>query len=500
MARAKVKVQKSMTKEEFETLAKVARSPFELALHTWIVHPMKGKVKFDLYPFQKSTLWEWMNNRFNIVKKFRQGGLTELLCLFALWVAMYTPYQNIIILSIKDRVAKRFLQRIKFMYKNYPEYLRTPIVNGRGDDIGTASEIEFSNGSRITSVPTTEDVGRSEPASLVIIDEAAIVKWASKIWAALFPTLSTGGRGILNSTPFGVGNFFHKMWVDAVAGGNLFNAINLDWRMHPERDDDWYRIQAEILGPRRLAQEVDGDFLASGNTVFDLADIKDIEEYIDECYESWDVKVSMNGALEIYRAPYKGELCYLGSDISSGRATDFSTFSVMNAKGEELASFMGKIRTKQLSKLLMKTGKDFNDALIAPEITGLGEAVVSDIEEEGYPYLYHMTAMVKEKGDKKRKEKKIPGFSTNVKTRPIIIANLEEDVRNQTVEIKDRRFTNEAYTFIYDIHNKPIAMGKGTTEGDELDDTAYNDDAIMGKAITNYIRKGNYTKFRVNPK
>ena len=477
-----------ITPEQLRILAKVARSPFHLADYTYVVHPIKGKVNFKLYDFQKAVLWHFLNSRFNIVKKFRQAGLTELLCLFSLWLAMYTPYQNIIIISIKDRVAKRFLQRIKFMYKNYPVWLRTPIVNGRGKDIGTASELEFSNGSRISSLPTTEDVGRSEPASLVIIDEAAIVKWAGKIWAALFPTLSTGGRGILNSTPLGVGNFYHKMWVDACAGGNPFNPVNLLWRMHPERDDDWYKMQAQILGPRRLAQEVDGDFLASGNTVFDLADIRDIEDYIDELYASEMVEERMNGQHLIYRKPKRGETIVIGADVSTSRASDYSTFTAMNTKGEEIESFKGKMRPTDFARFLMSRGKVLNSALLAPEINGVGEGVVGTIQDEGYPYLHHMTALSKEKGEKKKSKKKIPGWMTTPKTRPIIVAELEEDVRRGNVIIKDREFTREAYTFIYDEMNKPVAMNKGNIE-DDLDDSTYSDDAILGKCIANHVRK-----------
>jgi phage FluMu gp28-like protein len=140
---------------------------------------------------------------------------------------MYHPFKTIVIISIKDRVAKRVLRKIKFMYKNLPPYLRTKVVNGKGDDIGTASELEFANGSIISSIPTTEEAGRSEAVSLLVIDEAAIVRWAERIWASAFPTLSTGGRAIINSTAYGVGNFFHKLFTDAVAKGNVFQAIRL---------------------------------------------------------------------------------------------------------------------------------------------------------------------------------------------------------------------------------------------------------------------------------
>lgn len=128
--------------------------------------------------------------------------------------------QKINIISIKDTTAKKVLKKIKFMYKNLPWYLQTPIINGRAGEYGSASMIEFDNGSFIESIPTSSEAGRSESLSLLVIDEAAVVRWAAQIWAAAFPTLSTGGAAIVNSTPYGVGNFYHSTWVDAIAGGN----------------------------------------------------------------------------------------------------------------------------------------------------------------------------------------------------------------------------------------------------------------------------------------
>ncbi len=105
---------------------------------------------------------------------------------------------------------------------------------------------------------------------------AAIVRWASAIWAAAFPTLSTGGfsSAIINSTPYGMGNFYHSTWVDAaIAGGKSFqcyshyigrctqNGINLGmtrWLLH------W--VQKELHKKSRMDGRL---LLSSGNTVFE---------------------------------------------------------------------------------------------------------------------------------------------------------------------------------------------------------------------------------------
>ena len=71
------------------------------------------------------------------------------------------------------------------------------------------------------------------------------------------------------------------------------------------------------------------------------------------------------------------------------------------------------------------------------------------------------------------------------------IDELEEDIRNDDVWIRDPFFIQEAYTFIYDATNRPVALGKNKrSKGGEEEENGYTDDSIMAKAITNFIRKG----------
>ena len=487
-----------LTKEQFEILERVKRDPIFFSQFISVIHPIKGKVKFNLYPYQKAVLIEFLRERFNIIKKFRQGGLTELICLYCLWLASYHINKNILILSIKDRVAKKVLRRIKYMYKNLPDFLKTPVVNGKGEDIGTAADMEFATGSVITSIPTTEDAGRSEPASLVIIDEAAIIRIAGKIWAAIFPTLSTGGSGIVNSTPYGVGNFYHETWVDACSGNSPFNPIDLKYHMHPDYTKRWYEEMKSVLGPRRTAQEIDGDFLTSGNTVFDLIDIREIEENLD-LYPPLDFtenklfnKVKRyGGALRIYKYPEKNAKYFLGADISTGRSKDYTTISIMDKAGEESVSFRGKIPINVAAKLMAQLGKIYNRALVAPESNDIGLGVATKLQSMNYPNLYYSTKLLKEKGDAKVKIEKIPGWYTSRKNRPLMISELEEDIRLCNLVIKDPFFCHEAYTFIYDEANRPVAMGKKSSRESSSEDQSesYTDDTIFAKAIANFIRK-----------
>lgn len=493
---AKSLIKKSLTAEEFRIISGIVKDPYIFAAYMMIVHPLKGAINFNLYSYQKKVLYYFIRYRFNIILKFRQAGLTELIAMYALWLTMFHPYKNVQIISIKDKVAKKVLSRIKFSYKHLPEFLKMPIVNGRPGDLGTVTEIQFANGSSITSVPTTEDAGRSEAVSLLVIDEAAIVRYANQIWAAAFPTLSTGGSAIINSTPFGVGNWYHQAWVNSMTHQGTFHPIRLKWQMHPDRDIKWYNEMAAALGPRRTAQEVDGSFLSSGYSVFDLADIKQIEDLLSD-FEVLETRY--NGALRIINRPKPNVKYFIGSDISTGRAKDYSAFSIMTRSGEEVAYFKGRVPIEKLIEILNEYGRLYNNAVLAPEANDVGIAVVIGLQNLNYPNLYHSEQLVKEKNQSRAVKKKVPGWLTTTANRSLIIDELEQDIRNEFITIKDPFFAEEAYTFIYDSKNKPVAMGKGNSKDGDESDITYTDDSIMAKAITNFIRKGSMNSMIVLP-
>lgn len=823
MARKIDTTSKFLSSEEIKELANCVKDPLYFSNFVHVVHPVRGKVRFELYPYQKSVLYQFLKNRFNIILKFRQAGITELISLYCLWLAMYHPNKKINIISIKDTVAKKVLKKIKYMYKNLPFHLQTPIVNGRSGEYGTAEEVEFSNGSFIASIPTTEDAGRSEGLSLLVIDEAAIIRWASAIWASSFPTLScisgsyeiflkkkvvmprtngrktdviekvkikdispttkgvndlydeelytvthkgrwkrinfsqnkgklltwkvkdergnildctpahklltpngwktteevielglkviqvelassniqvppktippvveelrriegfnnylvsntgkvfktssgkitevkqhinkrfyydvilvkdkktftrkvsrlvaeafigpvpegyvvdhidcnkehnyitnlriitgsknikrsykysvganigqlinkvdpsihglilhlnqthkkwshqkisshlktkyglkvgrktvgniinntkvylsklvkleeymediydinvegdhsyilpnnfinhnTGGAAIINSTPFGTGGFYHSTWVDAITGKGPVNPLRLYWNMHPERDQKWYDEMSKVLGPKRTAQEIDGDFLSSGNTVFDISDIKAIEDMLSE-YPP--LVTRFNGQYKQFSLPDRNSEYFIGADCSTGRATDYSSFTVMDKPGEEHAVFKGRIPLNKYGKLLGDVGERFNFATLAPETNDIGMAVTLYLQDEGYPNLYYHKKILKKKGKKRPETEDIPGWLTTSKNRSLIIENLEKDVREGVITVKDPFFCQEAYTFVYDGSGRPVAMGKHNKASSvdiDLEGETYSDDSILGKAITNHVRK-----------
>ena len=454
-----------ITREEIQTLSRVVNDVFLFSNFCYVINPVHGKVPFKLYPYQKAVLYNFVRERFNIILKFRQAGITELISMYCLWLAMYHANKKINIISIKDTTAKKVLKKIKFMYKNLPEYLQTPIINGRANEYGSSSLMEFDNGSFIESVPTSPEAGRSEALTLLVIDEAAMVRWANEVWAAAFPTLSTGGSAIINSTPRGIGGFYHGQWVDAVSGVNGLNPLRLYWDMHPERDQAWYDRMSKALGPKRTAQEIDGDFLSSGNTVFDLSDIKAIEDCLGD-YPT--IKTRFNGQYREFLEPDSPSLFnddvnrkfYIGADVATGRSSDYSSFTVMDRNGEEFAVYKGRISVDKFARLLGDTGERYNYAKIAPESNDVGLAVTSLLQTEGYPNLYYYQKLLRKKGKSKPEVESSPGWLTTNHNRSVIIEALEQDIREDNIIVKDPFFVQEAYTFIYDNMGRPVALNK----------------------------------------
>ena len=128
----------------------------------------------------------------------------------------------------------------------------TLVEEGQNISIDNRTSFELSNGSQIKASSTSADAGRSEALSLLIVDEAAFVRNFDELWMGLYPTLSTGGRAIVLSTPNGVGGQYYDLWMQAESGENVFNAIKLPWDVHPDRDDAWFLEETRNMSKKQM--------------------------------------------------------------------------------------------------------------------------------------------------------------------------------------------------------------------------------------------------------
>jgi hypothetical protein len=438
-----------------------------------IQHPQRGRVLFNLFPFQDKVLKLWKNNPYSIVLKSRQLGLSTLAAGYSLWLMTFYKDKNILCIATKQETARNMVTKVKFMYDNLPSWLKVAA------DENNKLSLRLSNGSIIKATSAASDAGRSEAVSLLIIDEAAFIENIGEIWASAQQTLATGGGAIVLSTPYGTGNWFHQTWIRAENADNDFLPIKLPWYVHPERDESWRKRQDELLGdPRLAAQECDCDFNTSGDIVF-------YGEWID-FIKSTTLKDPMErrGAdqnLWVWEsADYSREYMVM-ADVARGDGKDFSAFHVIDiATNSQIAEYRGQMTPKEFGYMLVAIATEYNNALLVVENAAIGWATLDAILERGYRNLYYSP-----KSDQLTAESYLkvyegdssmtPGFTMSLRTRPLVVNKMREYIGDKSVTIQSKRLLEEMRVFIWK-NGRPEAQ------------PGYNDDLVMSFAIGMYLR------------
>lgn len=458
-----------------EEVIKCGKDPVHF-INKWtkITHPNRGLIGFKTYPFQNDCVKEFVKHRFNIVLKSRQLGLSTVTAAFALWRAIFYKEKNILIIATKMATATNFVRKVKTMLANLPPWLLIPKVTSE-----TRTSIEFSNGSIIKAVPTSEDAGRSEALSLLIIDEAAFIRNFEELWKGLYPTLSTGGGAIILSTPNGVGNQYHKLWVDAETGISDFNPIKLMWDVHPERDQAWFEKESRQMTRKQVAQELMCDFASSGDTFLNAEDFERIRVATRSPIERWGPE----SGVWVWKYPLPDHKYVISGDVSRGDGKDYSTFHVIDTNdSEQVCEFRGKLPPDQFGVLLSEAGYRYNKALICPENNTYGIATIIKLRDVGYPNIYMNDRRYQYSAE-------IPsakfGFATSGPSRSAILTRLEEHLRTGAIKVYSSRLLDELKTFVW-FGDSPRAQ-KG-----------FNDDLVLALAIGTSLYDPTLTESKKN--
>jgi hypothetical protein len=467
---------KQIIKQEY---IKCAKDPvYFMKKYCWIQHPTRGRIQFNLYPFQEGVLKLLNKNERNIILKSRQLGISTLSAGMALWQMIFQKDTNVLVIATKQDTAKNLVTKVKFMYENLPSWLKL------GFEENNKLALRLKNGSQIKAVSAASDAGRSEAISLLIIDEAAFIEQnrIEEIWASSQQTLSTGGRAIILSTPNGTGNFFHKMWIKGEEGTNGFTCIRLPWTVHPERDEAWRQQQEDELGPRMASQECDCDFTTSGNTVFN----PDLLNYYDKTYICEPIeKRGIDGSLHIWEYPDYTRKYMVVADVARGDSKDYSAFHIIDIEeSKQIGEFKSQIGTKEYGHMLVAIATEYNNALLVIENANIGWNTIQIVIDKSYENLYYSPkgeaatsadAFLAKGYDVTDTSKMVPGFTMSLRTRPLTIGKLDAYMREKSVIIQGKRTMEEMRTFIWK---------NGRAEAQ----TGYNDDLVMSLATGCYVR------------
>lgn len=228
----------------------------------YIQHPVRGKLKYEPYDYQRRLINSYHQHRFNVNLLPRQTGKTTTAAGYLLWYAMFVPDSTILIAAHKYTGAQEIMVRIRYAYEMCPDNIRA------GCTSYNKQSIEFENGSRIIAQTTTETTGRGMSLSLLYADEFAFVapNIASEFWTSISPTLATGGKAIITSTPNSDEDQFASIWKEAnkrfdehgnttEVGRNGFFPFRAHWSEHPDRDEAWAEVERSRIGEERFRRE-----------------------------------------------------------------------------------------------------------------------------------------------------------------------------------------------------------------------------------------------------
>jgi len=461
-----------LTKQEImKEIVRCGKKPdYFINTYAKITHPQKGLIPFHLYDFQEKLLEDFEDHRFNVILKARQLGISTITAAYVAWLMMFHREKNVLVIATKFSTAANLVKKVKAIIRNLPDWLKISTV-----DIDNRTSFVLSNGSQIKASSTSGDAGRSEALSLLVVDEAAHVEGLEELWMGLYPTLSTGGRCIALSTPNGVGNWFHKVYSESENKLNDFYPTKLPWDVHPDRDEEWFDRETRNMSRREIAQELECNFNMSGETVFSAENLESFHKMaVDPKH-----RTGFDRNLWIWEERKQENTYLVSADVARGDGKDYSVCHVFKLETMEIvAEYQGKCTPDVFSRVLFDVAQEYGNALLVVENNSVGYAVLDKLKEMRYPNLYHSIKSTHEFVEEYQADQMsnaVAGFSMTSKTRPLIVAKLEEFIRNNLIKMYSSRLLSEMKTFVWN-NGRAEAM------------RSYNDDLIIACAIGCWVR------------
>jgi Terminase large subunit, T4likevirus-type, N-terminal/Terminase RNaseH-like domain len=421
----------------------------------YIQHPVKGKLLFDPYDYQVRLLHSYHDHRFNINMLPRQTGKTTCAAGYLLWFAMFHPDQTVLVAAHKYTGAQEIMQRIRYAYEDCPDHIRCGVTNYN------KGSIEFDNGSRIVSATTTGNTGRGMSISLLYCDEFAFVQpnIAEEFWTSISPTLATGGRAIITSTPNSDEDTFAIIWKEANkrfddhgdetdVGTNGFHSFTCHWSEHPDRDDAWKDVEMGRIGEERFRREYGCEFLVYDETLINSICLAGMQ--------GTDPMLKM-GQVRWYKKPSDDMIYAVSLDPALGTGGNYAAIQVLELPsmiqvGEwqhNTTPVEGQIRIlRDINRYIAESCSKMNGSNLywSVENNTVGEAalvVIKNIGEENIPGLFIAEPMRKGHVRKFRK-----GFNTTHNSKISACSRLKHLIETNKLKVNSKALISELKAFI----------------------------------------------------
>ena len=434
----------------------------------YIQHPTRGKMVYHPYDYQKKLIATYHNYRFSISMMPRQTGKSTSAAGYLLWYAMFVPDSTILIAAHKYTGAQEIMQRIRFAYELCPDHIRAGVTSYN------KGSIDFENGSRIVSATTTETTGRGMSITLLYADEFAFVRptIAKEFWTSISPTLATGGKAIITSTPNSDEDQFALMWKMAnkmedeygnptEVGVNGFRAYRSYWQEHPDRDAAWGKNMEAQLGTDRFRREIGCEFIINDETL--IAPTKLLDLIGEE-------PLYRTGQVRWYKQPEPGKIYVVALDPSLGTGGDPAAIQIFEANSTTQIGEWRHNRTDiptqirilaDIIRHINETVKDKNNIYYSVENNTIGEAALISIAEYGEENLqgYFLSDNSVVAGSTRKWRK---GFNTTHKAKLTACSKLKILVESGRMKIHSAPLVSELKTFV--AHGTSYAAKIGETD------------------------------------
>lgn len=429
----------------------------------------KKQVKFNLFPRQQDLCCILGNANNVVTTKARQMGITTTVGAFiACEMCLADPDspQTVLVIGNTLDLAQQMVTKIREFLLQFPawmwgdEYItdmskyNLPPDKNEIFKICNQKELVLKNGCRVVARSSGPDASRGVGGvTWLIFDEAAFIENGKDVYASAIPTVSTGGKVVMVSTPNGKDQLYYETCRLAELKGtdrwNNFELVKMKWYQDPRYNKhlQWYRKNNEgqtefykepLLDkegnikydnehwekmvedgwkPRspwyitmcqqfnndevKIAQELDVSFLGSASNVVPPEAI----EMQDELNVRVPLPKDGDGDMFhledtwIWKPPIPGHRYVMPIDCSRGDSDDRSSLQIIDLDGidddgkpctEQVLEYNGKITGDDLGEMAYWYGSLYGNAFcIVESIGGYGDATILTLMRLGYKNLYY---------------------------------------------------------------------------------------------------------------
>ncbi len=443
---------------------------FNTFLYTYDPRVEPYTLPFITYPYEDQLIIDWLSERIGkrdgLIDKTRDMGVT--------WTILGVFYHSFLFkegflahLGSKteddvDRSGdmKSLFEKLRFFIKTTPPWMMPR------HEMRYMRLVNEESGNSITGESANPNFARSGRYSVIFYDEFASTEYANDIWTSMGD--SSPSR-IVASTPAGTGNKFWSLRFKEMPSSDI---KSIHWALHPVKavglytDDKkkqrspWYDNECSRRSPQEVAQELDIDYLASGNPYFDLQAVTKQEEWLLTegtaglgFYElgilaKVDGKIkfrpSRNGNVMVFEHPGPLTQATLGCDPAEGLEHGDKTAIALRCKktGNLLAACYGKVTPDEAGELAKMLSLYYNGALSAAEMGGYGLVINQFLWDQGCNVFRDVET--RHGGEKEGRKL---GFNTK-RHREEMFKLAEEEIRNAAVEIRSKHLKVEMLNFI----------------------------------------------------